>query len=151
MRTWALAVLASGCLLLGAASLVAEEKDKKDIDALEGRWKLDSLTFGGQKAPGEFLKKLTFTVKDGKYILANDGKEEETGTIKLDPEKKPKTIEFEITGGKDKGKKQLGVYTLDGDTFTFCMSAPGATERPTKLESEKDSKTVLSVLKREKK
>jgi uncharacterized protein (TIGR03067 family) len=149
MRTWVLTTLASGCLLLGAASLVADEK--KELEALDGTWKVEAFTVDGMKLPDELIKKVMFVIKDGKYTITIDGKEEETGTIKLDPDKTPKTIEFGITGGKDKGKKQPGIYKLDGDTFTFCMAHPGETERPTKLESAKDSKTVLSVLKREKK
>jgi uncharacterized protein (TIGR03067 family) len=151
VKTRVLMALATGCFLLGAAALVADEKAKKDIEALEGTWKVESFMVSGEKAPADYVKKVTFVVKDGKYTVTIDGKEDETGTIKLDPDKKPKTIEFDITSGKDKGKKQPGIYTLEGDTFTFCMAFPGETERPTKLESTKDSKTVLSVLKREKK
>jgi uncharacterized protein (TIGR03067 family) len=143
--------LAAGCLLLGTASLVADDDAKKELDALQGTWKVESFKVAGTETPQDDLKKVTFMVKDGKYTVTINGKEEETGTIKVDPSKKPKTIEFEITSGKDKGKKQPGIYTLEGDTFTFCMAFPGETERPTKLESAKDSKTVMSVLKREKK
>ena len=80
-----------------------------------------------------------------------NGKEDETGTLKLDPDKKPKTIDFDITSGKDKGKKQLGIYKLEDDSFTLCIGFPGETERPAKFESEKGSKTALAVMKREKK
>jgi uncharacterized protein (TIGR03067 family) len=143
--------LAVGCLLLGTASLVADDDAKKDLEALQGTWKVESFTVAGMKAPDDDIKKATFMVKGDKYTVTIDGKEDETGTIKLDAGKKPKMIEFDITSGKDKGKKQRGIYTLEGDTFTFCMAFPGEDERPTKLESAKDSKTILGVLKREKK
>jgi uncharacterized protein (TIGR03067 family) len=87
-------------------------------------------------------------IKDGKYTLSANEKELETGSIKLDPSKKPKTIEFDISGGKDKGKTQLGIYELQDDTFKFCMARPGEKERPTELASTKESKTVLTVAKR---
>ena len=152
MKTRLLTGLAIGCLLLGTAGLVAEDDAKKDLEALNGTWKYESVTFGGQKLPADALKKAAFVFKDGKYTSINpEGKEEETGTVKVDPSKKPKTIEFDITSGKDKGKKQLGIYTLEGDNFTLCMGMPGEDQRPTKLESAKGSKTVLAVMKREKK
>jgi uncharacterized protein (TIGR03067 family) len=115
-------------------------------------WKYESVTLAGKEAPAGALKKAAFVFKEGKYTSINpDGKEEETGTVKVDPSKKPKTIEFEIASGKDKGKKQLGIYTLEDDTFTVCMGFPGEDQRPTKLESAKGSKTILAVMKREKK
>jgi uncharacterized protein (TIGR03067 family) len=118
---------------------------------LQGTWKIETFSADGMKASADFVKQVTFVIKDNKYTLTINGKEAETGTIKLDPSKKPKTIDFDITGGNDKGKKQPGIYTLEGDTFTFCMAHPGETDRPTKLESTKESKTILSVMKREKK
>jgi len=150
VRTRGLQILAIACLLLGTAALVADDKGKKDIDALQGTWNVESFKQDGMDAPEDFVKKVTFVIKDDKYSIKAEGNEVETGTIKLDPDKKPKTIDFDITAGDDKGKKQLGIYTLDGDKFTFCMAHPGATERPTKMESTKNSQTVLSVLKRAK-
>src|SRR5262249_30474685 len=108
------------------------------------------LTQDGTAAPAANLKPFTLTVKDGKYTLAMDGKEVETGTLKLDPSKKPKAIEFDITGGQGKGKTQVGIYELKDDTFTFCMAHPGAKERPSELASTKDSRTILTVAKRAK-
>jgi uncharacterized protein (TIGR03067 family) len=151
MRTRVLTILATGCLLLVSTSLRADDDAKKDLEALTGTWKVETFTQDGMKAPEDFVKQITFVIKDGKYSITVEGKEVEAGTIKVDPSKKPKTMDFEITSGNDKGKKQPGIYTLDGDKFTFCMAHPGEADRPTKLESTKDSKTVLSVLKREKK
>jgi uncharacterized protein (TIGR03067 family) len=144
--------LAAACLLLGSATLVADDDAKKDLDGLNGTWNFESLTIGGQKLPADAIKKAGFVFKDGKYTSIDpNGKEDETGTLKLDPDKKPKTIDFDITSGKDKGKKQLGIYKLEDDSFTLCIGFPGETERPAKFESEKGSKTALAVMKREKK
>ena len=149
MRTRNSTTLAIGCLLLGATALNADDKDKKkDIDALQGTWKIESFKVAGQDAP---LEKATFAIKDKKYTLTVDGEEMETGTFKLDPEKKVKTIDLEIASGNDQGKKQPGIYTLKDDTLTLCFAFPGETDRPTKLESNEESKTILIVLKREKK
>src|SRR5262249_49404205 len=151
MKTSTLMAPAIGCFLLGAASLIADDKDKKDIDALQGTWKVESFKVAGQDAPDDVVTEGTFAIKDKKYTLIVKGEEAETGTFKVDPEKKPKAIDLEISSGNDKGKKQLGIYTLKGDALTFCFGFPGSDDRPAKLESTEDSKTILLVLKREKK
>jgi uncharacterized protein (TIGR03067 family) len=152
MRTRTLTALAIGCLFLGAASVFADDKDKKekkDLDALQGTWKFESFRLDGQDSPEEFVKEMRFVIKDNNYTFIVNGQEVETGTIKLDPEKKTKTIDLDIKSGNDEGKKQPGIYTLKGDTFTFCLAHPGGNDRPTKLESTDENKTVLGVLKRE--
>jgi uncharacterized protein (TIGR03067 family) len=151
MSTRALTALALGCLLLGAASLLADDKDKKDLDALQGTWQVESFKLDGKSAPEDFVKAMKFVIKDKKYTVTVKGKEVETGTIKIDPEKNPKTFDLDIMSGNDKGKKQPGIYTLKDDTFTVCLAHPGELDRPTKLESSDESKTVLSVMKRKKK
>jgi uncharacterized protein (TIGR03067 family) len=146
----ALMALTVGCLFVASASLQADDDAKKDLQALEGTWRIEKVTQDGTAAPEGSLKQLTMTIKDAKYSVSADGKEVETGTIKLDPSKKPKAIEFDIASGNDKGKTQLGVYELKGDTVTFCMARPGAKERPSELASTKENRTILTVLKRAK-
>ena len=69
--------------------------------------------------------------------------------ITIDPSKKPKTIDYQMTDGFTKGKTQLGIYEVDGDTFKSCFGKPG-TERPTEFTSKPGDGRTLSVWKREK-
>ena len=110
--------------------------------------------------PGNFTNdRVRRTLRDGavgsvgteQIALTVKGEEMETGTFKIDPEKKVKTIDLDIQSGNDKGKKQLGIYAVKGDMVTFCFAPPGETERPTKLESKEDDSTIFVVMKREKK
>jgi uncharacterized protein (TIGR03067 family) len=143
-------VLTVGCLVVGAAALIADDTAKKDLDTLQGTWKIESLTFEGTDAPADLVKSTSLIIKDDKYTISSNGKELETGTVKLDPSKKPKTIEFDIASGNDKGKTQLGIYELKDDTFKFCMARPGQKERPTELASTKKNQSILTVTKRAK-
>jgi hypothetical protein len=70
-------------------------------------------------------------------------------TITVDPSKNPKTMDYQMTEGVTKGKTQLGIYELDGDTFRSCFSAPGA-ERPTEFTTKPGDQRTLTVWKREK-
>ena len=67
--------------------------------------------------------------------------------ITLDPAKEPKTIDYEMTEGVTKGKTQLGIYELDGDTFKSCFGSPGA-ERPTDFTTKPGDGRTLSTWKR---
>jgi uncharacterized protein (TIGR03067 family) len=127
----------------------ADEDAKKALKALQGTWKVTALTFEGKEAPEEAVKKMVFTVKEDAYAMKEGDKQKESGTIKVDPTEKPKTIDFVIKEGEDKGKTQQGIYTLEGDTLKICMAKPGK-DRPKELASKENSGHILVVLKREK-
>jgi uncharacterized protein (TIGR03067 family) len=102
-------------LLLGAE----EKKDdaKKDQEALQGTWQPVTSEEAGKDHSEEAKKhrlvfdKDTFTVKKGDDVLVK-------GTFKLDPTKKPKTIDMTITEGprdEDKGKEIHSIYELTKD------------------------------------
>jgi hypothetical protein len=67
----------------------------------------------------------------------------------IDPSKKPKTIDYEMSDGLTKGKKQFGIYEVDAVTFKSCFSKPDA-ERPADFTSTAGDGRTLSVWKLEK-
>ena len=69
--------------------------------------------------------------------------------ITIDPSKKPKTIDYQMTGGFTEGKKQLGIYEVDSEILKSCFGKPGA-ERPTDFTSQPGAGRTLSVWKRAK-
>ena len=140
-------------LVLGLALLVgaayADDKDKKsDLDKMKGTWKATSGEAGGQPLPKEALDPIVFTVKGDKYTFKS-AEEDEEGTLKLDSAKKPAQMDVSITEGKDKGKKQYGIYEIDGDTLKLCFAPPEA-ERPKDFTTKEGSDSVVMVFKRQK-
>jgi uncharacterized protein (TIGR03067 family) len=92
------------------------------------------------------------------FIIGADGKStgkmaqsEYSATITVNPTKDPKTIDNLHESGAQKGKKQYGVYKLDGDKWTVCMTRPGVAEsdRP-KDFATKDTANVTFVFERQK-
>ena len=97
------------------------------------------------------IKERVITFEEARYTIRDGGKVLVEATFKLDPSKKPKTFDLTITSeGDNKGKTQLGVYKIDGDTLMFCI-APFDGARPTEFASEKGSGRILTTYKRVKK
>jgi uncharacterized protein (TIGR03067 family) len=126
---------------LTAALLVAADTPEK----LQGDWTLVSLETGdGQK------------LSDGKLTIKGDKYEAKVGefvvkaTIKVDPGKTPKAIDFTYSEGPNQGETIKGVYSLDGDKFTFYRPLQAGEERPTKIPSEPGPGMLLVVYKRDK-
>ena len=130
--------------------LIAGDDDvRKELKALQGKWKAVALEAGGKPLPKEAIPDFT-------YIIGADGKatgkmaqSEYTATITVNPKKDPKTIDNVHASGAQKGKKQYGVYKLEGDKLTVCMTPPGAAEgdRP-KDFTTKDTTNVVFVFER---
>jgi len=147
--------VAAGLLALTIGAAAAPDKDKKDdkddVKKMEGSWKVETWEQGGTALPAEGLEGSMWTVKGDKYTFTMGGNVEE-GTFKLDPSKKPMTIDLDITAGNCKGNTQPGIYKIDGDTMTFCFNRPGGTGRPTEFKSTEEGDTFIVVtLKRAKK
>jgi RNA polymerase sigma-70 factor (ECF subfamily) len=124
-----------------------KEEAPKDAAKIVGTWAYTSVEVGGRKVPEEDLKeaKMVFDA-EGKF-KANPKGHEMAGTYELDPAKKPK----EITTKNGEGRTHLGIYKLDGDSLTVCMSEEEGAERPTEFATKEGTKVILVVFKREKK
>ena len=140
-------------LACAAISLAAAEDNpatKKDMAQLQGEWSMVSGSADGQPMPEEMRKQMKRVCKGDEITVTTGGQIFLKAKVSIDPSKKPKTIDYEMTGGFTKGKKQLGIYELDGDTFKSCFGAPGA-ERPKDFTSQPGDIRTSSVWKREKK
>jgi len=136
---------------LAAATLApvrAEENEavKKDLAQLQGEWSMVSGSADGQPMPEPMRKQMKRTCKGDETTTTSAGNVFFKARITIDPSKKPKTIDYVMTDGFTKGKKQLGIYEVEGDTFRSCFGKPGA-ERPTDFTSKPGDGRTLSVWK----
>jgi uncharacterized protein (TIGR03067 family) len=143
------------CTLMAAACLATitlargDAGDaKKDLDAMQGTWRIESIQESFGKAPPEdSVKEFVVTVKHDVMKITHKGAAGPVFKLKLDPAKTPKTIDFTHSEGPDKGKTEPGIYKIDGDTLTYCVTDIGK-ERPTVFATKEGTKNSLFVLKR---
>jgi uncharacterized protein (TIGR03067 family) len=83
----------------------ADAKDdavKKDLAALEGEWTMVSAERDGMKLPDELLKNSKRTAKGNESTVMVGGQLFMKATVTLDPSKKPKTIDYDVTDGPNR-------------------------------------------------
>src|SRR6476659_966010 len=97
--------------------------------------------------PDQMLKQMRRVCKGEETTTTLGGQVFFKAKITIDALRKPKTIDYDMTEGFTKGKKQLGIYEVDGDTFKSCFGRPGA-ERPADFTSKPGDGRTLSVWKR---
>jgi uncharacterized protein (TIGR03067 family) len=129
----------------------AEENEvvKKDLAQLQGEWSMVSGSADGQTMPEQMRKQMKRICKGDETTTTMAGQVYFKAKITIDPSKTPKTIDYQMTEGVTKGKTQLGIYELDGETFKSCFGKPDA-ERPTDFTSKPGDGRTVSVWKREK-
>ncbi len=140
-----------GLVSVAAPFLYSQENDavRKDLAGLQGEWSMVSGSADGQPMPALMLKQMKRICKGNEVTTMMAGRTYFKAKIIIDPSKTPKTIDYEMTEGFTKGKTQLGIYELGGDTFKSCFAKPGA-ERPTDFSSKPGDGRTLSVWQREK-
>jgi uncharacterized protein (TIGR03067 family) len=142
MRITAAAIVVS--LLVGAGG---PDAVKKEMALLQGEWSMVSGEIDGQALPEDYVKTASRIAKGDETTVIFSGKVFMKAKFTVDPAKKPKAIDYTMTDGPTKGKTQLGIYEVDGDTARFCFASPGM-ERPTDFTAKAGSGRTLSVWKK---
>lgn len=129
-----------------------------DQKSLQGNWTVNSAEDNGKKL--ELLVGATLAFLGDKVTIKvkEDSRE---AVVKLDASKDPKHIDFIPTGKDSRSGITRGIYRLEGNQLTLCISANKVSEpkesgeaaviegkRPTKFESKQGA---LLTLKRNKK
>lgn len=134
-------------LLLGAAN-PQDPASTKDLEGLQGTWKLVSAMQDGKALPDEKVKETTIVFKHDTFQFPKlaEYATSRLGTIKIDATKTPKQMDA-ISTNKE---VMLGIYELNGDIYKVCF-APVGKSRPSELGSNPGSGYILQVWERKKK
>ena len=134
-------------LALGLGAPGAKDPPKKEV-SIVGEWVAEKGTVGGDDRPTPAGSVVFEFTADGKVVIREGKKQPDPAEYKVNPKKEP--AEIDVSPPADQKQPTMkGIYKLDADTLTICISRGGV--RPTKFESPKGSDLMLLVLKRAKK
>lgn len=147
MTKWLLIALLS--VVLVGAGKPAQDDVSAELKKLRGAWRLVEEIDDGKQMPTQEASKnkLTFDIA-GSWKVEIDGKVAGEGTAKIDPTRKPKTIDYTFTKGDGAGARFVAIYELDGDSFRHCGVLRGT--RPSEFSSKPGSGQILTMFRREK-
>jgi uncharacterized protein (TIGR03067 family) len=134
--------------LLLAADNPQDPASKKDLEGLQGTWKLVSAMQDGKALPEDKVKqtKIVFKADSFRFPKLAEYATSRAGTIKIDATKQPKEMDAVST----EKEVMLGIYELNGDNYKVCF-APTGKPRPSEFASTPGSGQILQVWERKKK
>lgn len=122
-----------------------DAKKKTDLELIQGTWWIVGLESGGKQQSDKGFKGNSFMFSKAKglnaAVLVERAYVPVEFTFSLDPDKSPKEINLTA-----KGNKALGIYKLDGDDLTICMSV--GSSRPIEFATRPGGDTEKFTLKR---
>jgi uncharacterized protein (TIGR03067 family) len=146
------AMLASVVVLaVHAVSGADDDPTMKDLDAMQGTWKVVELSEKGEKVAAKETAPVEVVILATKMTFNDDGKFREEITLTVDAKQNPKTLDMKYTKGGNTGKMQTAIYAIEGDTLKICINEKKNGARPTEFTSTKENEFALVVLKKAKK
>ena len=126
---------------------IAEETSTADneLAALAGTWKAVAMEAQGMSFPSSQVPDFRFIVEASGKAAGRSPFGNYEAKITVDPQKSPKTIENLHETGAQKGEKQYGIYKLEGNKWTVCMTPPGS-PNPSLPKSFKTTGTSNAVI-----
>jgi len=143
-RVW-MTSLTLAVTLLGTSSRADAVAD--DLAKFQGTWKLISVETDGKPVEDVASRNITVTFDgDTHTVRLGDKVIEKNVKIVIDPTKTPKQVTDTVTEGTNKGLTIQGIYKLDGDKLTSCITYKS--ERPTDFSAPAESNRILREFER---
>ncbi len=139
-----------GLLLSGWSSRAQDPtKPHPDAVAIQGVWKPTTSSFAGFTLSPEQLSKSKsrYVIKKGFIELIDDSGPRGKGPYRIDPTKRPRTIDF-LHAEKDV-VEAVGIYKLEGDTLWLCFRySKEEKDRPTEFKPSTRGAVMFLIARR---
>lgn len=124
-----------------------------DLESLRGTWITTSLVSDGKtlvdpKMPGKDAQPTRWSFEGNRWSVRHGSAIVASGIFHVDPTKTPRTIDILDESGEVNEHTKLGIYRLEGDTYTCCLATPGH-PRPVTFSGEAGTGTSLTVSRRD--
>jgi uncharacterized protein (TIGR03067 family) len=131
------------CLVLLLNS--AQDDVQKELARFQGTWAPGYVEIDGKELKAD-LKEDRLVIMGNSFVFTSP-KSKMEGKFKIDPSKKPRTIDQETTSGDNKGIKTVGIYEVDDKRLMVCYRV-APQERPTEFATAEKSGRFLIIYKR---
>jgi len=132
----------------GAVGNATQDAAQKELKRLAGNWEAVAAVVDGAKQLPRKGKGHRLIIKGDAYTLEDArGKSFGNGTLKVDPAKKPHTLDLTPADGGSKGKAIPCIYELNGDELRVCMGRIDKA-RPADFAATEGSKHILTTYRR---
>ena len=131
----------------GFASWPALSRYVQQLRALEGEWRFDALEVEGTRMPAAMLARSRLLI-DGDRFRTESPEATYDGHFTIDVEAEPPHIDIAFVEGPEAGNTSHGVYELEGDRLTLCLSVGAGGTRPAAFAAAPGSGYALERLRR---
>jgi uncharacterized protein (TIGR03067 family) len=125
------------------------EAAKKELKALEGKWKVVKVATSMGDAEIEAGKEVFITFKGNEMVAENGTRKDTVKITAIDASTDPKCIDL-LGKRKDNTERTVeAVYKIEKDTLRLALCVPGdSKQRPTGFGKPPDDRTMVWIMKR---
>lgn len=131
----------------GFASWPGLSRHVEHLRALEGEWRFERLEADGSVMPVSMIDGARLLI-DGDRFRTESPEANYEGVFTIDVDAKPPHIDIEFLDGPEAGNSSHGLFELDGDRLTLCLTVLAGGARPTAFAARRGSGHVLERLRR---
>ena len=137
-------------LLVGAraGAQASDAAVRKELSRLQGTWRFTTLEIDGNAIPEEAIRTSSIVIEGDTFVVTSSAATY-SGTFRLALGGSIKTIDLVFTRGLEAGTTTLGIYRIDGDTWTICIGLAPSRARPTDFATASGSGLALETLVRD--